>query len=313
MAEGIEVGPGAFYGWRRARTCLDSGPMTTTASPAAPRHDVDALCREHLPIVTYEVRALSARLPSHVATDDLTSAGLFALASAAESFDASRGVPFGRYAATRIKGALLDELRSMDWATRSVRSRARELDAARGALTSELGREPAERELAARLGVGVEAVRQVSEAVHRSVVVRLDSLVDAGVADAALPRDERTPEDVVVQRERESYLSAAVAALPERLRIVVQATFFEDRLLKDVAEELGVTESRVSQLRTEALGMLRDGMRATHGEERPAAAAAATTAAARRRAGYYADIAQRASMAQRGSFAGRSAGVRFAG
>ncbi|GIL36766.1 sigma-70 family RNA polymerase sigma factor [Phycicoccus sp. DTK01] len=287
--------------------------MTTTASPAAPRHDVDALCREHLPIVTYEVRALSARLPSHVATDDLTSAGLFALASAAESFDASRGVPFGRYAATRIKGALLDELRSMDWATRSVRTRARELDAVRGAMTSELGREPAERELADRLGVGVEAVRQVSEAVHRSVVVRLDSLVDAGVADAALPRDERTPEDVVVQRERESYLSAAVAALPERLRIVVQATFFEDRLLKDVAEELGVTESRVSQLRTEALGMLRDGMRATHGEERPAAAAAATTAAARRRAGYYADIAQRASMAQRGSLAGRPAGVRFAG
>ncbi|WP_404352295.1 sigma-70 family RNA polymerase sigma factor [Phycicoccus jejuensis] len=287
--------------------------MTTTASPAAPRHDVDALCREHLPIVTYEVRALSARLPSHVATDDLTSAGLFALASAAESFDANRGVPFGRYAATRIKGALLDELRSMDWATRSVRTRARELDAVRGAMTSELGREPAERELADRLGVGVEAVRQVSEAVHRSVVVRLDSLVDAGVADAALPRDERTPEDVVVQRERESYLSAAVAALPERLRIVVQATFFEDRLLKDVAEELGVTESRVSQLRTEALGMLRDGMRATHGEERPAAAAAATTAAARRRAGYYADIAQRASMAQRGSVAGRPAGVRFAG
>lgn len=313
MAEGIEVGPGAFYGWRHARTSLDSGPMTTTASPAAPRHDVDALCREHLPIVTYEVRALSARLPSHVATDDLTSAGLFALASAAESFDASRGVPFGRYAATRIKGALLDELRSMDWATRSVRTRARELDAVRGAMTSELGREPAERELADRLGVGVEAVRQVSEAVHRSVVVRLDSLVDAGVADAALPRDERTPEDVVVQRERESYLSAAVAALPERLRIVVQATFFEDRLLKDVAEELGVTESRVSQLRTEALGMLRDGMRATHGEERPAAAAAATTAAARRRAGYYADIAQRASMAQRGSVAGRPAGVRFAG
>ncbi|QKE82683.1 sigma-70 family RNA polymerase sigma factor [Arthrobacter sp. NEB 688] len=287
--------------------------MTTTASPAASRHDVDALCREHLPIVTYEVRSLSARLPSHVATDDLTSAGLFALASAAESFDASRGVPFGRYAATRIKGALLDELRSMDWATRSVRTRARHHDAARGALTSELGREPGTHEVAERLGVGVEDIRQVSEAVHRSVVVRLDALVDAGIADAALPRDERTPEDVVVERERENYLTAAVAALPERLRIVVRATFFDDRLLKDVAEELGVTESRVSQLRAEALGMLRDGMRATLGEERPAAAAAATTAAARRRAGYYADIAQRATLAQRGTLAGRSAGVRHAG
>ncbi len=261
--------------------------------------------------MTYEVRALSSRLPSHVATDDLTSAGLYALAAAAESFDPERGVPFGRYAATRIKGALLDELRSMDWASRSVRTRAREHDAARGALTTELGREPGEREVAERLGVGVEAVREVSEAVHRSVVVRLDSLVDSGVADAALPRDDRTPEDVVVERERESYLVAAVAALPERLRAVVQATFFEDRLLKDVAEELGVTESRVSQLRTEALAMLRDGMRAALGDEAPAAAAASTGAAARRRASYYADIAKRASLAQRGSLA-RAAAVQHA-
>lgn len=290
----------------------ENASTSTTPARAA---ELERLCREHLPVVGYEVRSLSARLPSHVAVDDLTSAGMHALAAAAASFDASRGVPFGRYAATRIKGALLDELRSMDWASRSVRTRAREQDAARGVLTAELGREPAERELAARMGMSVEEVREVSHSVHRSVVVRIDTLVDAGVGDSVLPRVERTPEDVVVDNEREAYLTAAVESLPERLRTVVRAVFFEDRLLKDVAEELGVTESRVSQLRSEALVMLRDGMRATLDEERAAgaAAAAATTgAAARRRATYYADIAKRATASQRGSLGGRSVAVRHA-
>ncbi|MBM6401474.1 sigma-70 family RNA polymerase sigma factor [Phycicoccus sonneratiae] len=286
--------------------------MTENASTSATssrRGDLEQLCRDHLPIVGYEVRSLSARLPSHVAVDDLTSAGMHALAAAAASFDPERGVPFGRYAATRIKGALLDELRSMDWATRSVRTRAREHDAARGVLTAELGREPADRELADRMGLSVEEVREVSHAVHRSTVVRIDSLVDAGVGDTVLPRVDRTPEDVVVDNEREVYLTAAVESLPERLRTVVRAVFFEDRLLKDVAEELGVTESRVSQLRSEALVMLRDGMNATLEQERTAgvAAAATTGAAARRRATYYADIAKRATISQRGSLGARPA------
>ncbi|MGG5259648.1 sigma-70 family RNA polymerase sigma factor [Phycicoccus avicenniae] len=285
--------------------------MTENATATSPR-DLEQLCREHLPIVGYEVRSLSARLPSHVAVDDLTSAGMYALAAAAASFDPERGVPFGRYAATRIKGALLDELRSMDWASRSVRTKAREHDTARGVLTAELGREPQEREVAARMGLTVDDVREVSRAVHRSVVVRLDPLVDSGAAEGVLPRVDQTPEHLVVERERETYLHAAVAALPERLRLVVQATFFEDRLLKDVAEELGVTESRVSQLRTEALAVLRDGMRATHGAEHPPVTAANTGAAARRRATYYADIAKRASMAQRGGLATRPGAVRHA-
>lgn len=226
------------------------------------------------------------------------SAGMHALAAAAASFDPDRGVPFGRYAATRIKGALLDELRSMDWASRSVRSKAREQGAARDGLAAELNREPHDREVAARLGVSVDEVRETTRAVHQSVVVRIDSLVEAGVADSALPRVDRTPEDVVVEREREVYLAAAVDALPERHRVVVRATFFEDRLLRDVAVELGVTESRVSQLRTEALVLLRDGLETTL--ERDATTAATPTGAgARRRAAYYAEIAQRAGQATR--------------
>ena len=265
----------------------------------------EELCRDHLPIVGYEVRALSARLPSHVAVDDLMSAGMHALAAAAASYDPERGVPFGRYAATRIKGALLDELRSMDWASRSVRTKAREQVAVRDGLAAELNREPEDREVAARLGVSVEEVRETTRAVHQSVVVRIDSLVEAGVADAALPRVERTPEDVVVDRERVAYLEAAVEALPDRHRAVVRATFFDDRLLKDVATELGVTESRVSQLRTEALGLLRDGLGAPLDRDGSVPVPAPEGVVGRRRAAYYADIAQRAGRGRHGTVAAR--------
>ncbi len=247
-------------------------------------------------IVKYEVRSLSVRLPSHVTLDDLTSAGMGALAAAALSFDPERGVPFGRYAARRIKGALLDELRSLDWASRSLRARAREREAARDALATSLRREPDHRELATQMGVSVEEVRELNRDLHQSVVLRLDALVDAG-ADAMLPRHSQTPETIVVEQERENYLNAAVDSLPERLRVVIRATFFEDRPLKEVADELGVTESRISQIRTEALKMLKDGMNANLDPDQLPASDEGLVA--RRRAAYYAEIAGRASHRQR--------------
>jgi len=250
-------------------------------------------------VVHYEVRSLSTRLPSHVGLDDLTSAGLGALAAAAQSFDPDRGVPFPRYAARRIRGALLDELRSLDWATRSLRVRGREREAAREALAVRLRREPHEHELAEALGVDVEEVRQTERDLHQSVVLRLDAIVEGGVADAMLPRTTETPESLVVQREREAYLAAAVAALPDRLRAVIRATFFEDRPLKEVADDLGVTESRISQIRTEALTMLRDGLNANLDPELLGPVREGVVA--RRRAAYYAEIAGRASHRQRQS------------
>ncbi|WP_406833076.1 FliA/WhiG family RNA polymerase sigma factor [Pedococcus sp. KACC 23699] len=272
--------------------------MTVTGSreQGSAHFDADSLCKEHLAVVHYEVRALSLRLPSHVTLDDLTSAGMAALASAAQSFDPERGVPFGRYAARRIKGALLDELRSLDWASRSLRARARERETAREALASLLRREPTDRELAAHMGVGLDEVRDLGRDLHQSVVLRLDALVDAG-ADAMLPRHHQTPESVVVERERGTYLAAAVESLPERLQVVIRATFFEDRPLKEVADELGVTESRISQIRTEALKMLKDGMNANLDPDQLPATDDGLVA--RRRAAYYAEIAGRAGHRQR--------------
>jgi RNA polymerase sigma factor for flagellar operon FliA len=255
--------------------------------------DVDRACRDHLPIVHYEVRALAARLPGHVALDDLTSAGLGALVAAARAFDPELGVPFGRYAARRIRGALLDELRSLDWASRSLRARAREREAHREALAGSLHREPREQELATAMGTSVEELQELRRDLHQSVVLRIDAVREDGDADAMLPRTTQTPESLVVERERRAYLLAAVDALPERLQAVVRGTFFEDRPIREVAEELGVTESRVSQLRTEALGLLRDGLN-THLDPE-LVAARPDGVVARRRAAYYAEIAGRAS------------------
>ncbi|WP_230208859.1 sigma-70 family RNA polymerase sigma factor [Nostocoides sp. HKS02] len=265
--------------------------------------DLETACRDHLPIVHYEVRSLSARLPGHVALDDLTSAGLGALVAAARSFDPHLGVPFGRYAARRIRGALLDELRSMDWASRSLRARARERETHREALTGTLHREPHEHELASAMGASVEELHELRRDLHRSVVLRIDAVGADGDADDLLPHTTQTPESVVVEQERRTYLLAAVEALPERLRSVVRGTFFEDRSVREVAEELGVTESRVSQLRTEALGLLRDGLNTNLDPE--LVPARTDGVVARRRAAYYAEIAGRASHAHR-----RTGGVR---
>ena len=255
--------------------------------------DVETACRDHLQIVHYEVRSLSARLPGHIALDDLASAGFAALVAAARSFDPDLGVPFGRYAARRIRGALLDELRSMDWASRSLRARARERESHREALAGTLRREPREHELASAMGASVEELRGLRRDLHQSVVLRIDAVTEDGDADTLLPRTTQTPESLLVERERRAYLLAAVDSLPERMRSVVRGTFFEDRSIREVAEELEVTESRVSQLRTEALGLLRDGLNAHLDPElvtpRP------DGLVARRRAAYYAEIAGRAS------------------
>src|SRR5438552_17389136 len=129
------------------------------------------LVREHLPLVHYAVAEMASRVPRHVSRDDLVSAGMAGLAQAARSFDPSRGINFDRYASTRIRGSLLDELRDRDWASRSVRSKARKVTAASEELTSKLGRLPSNDEVATHLGLEKKAVDSVSEDVHRAVVL----------------------------------------------------------------------------------------------------------------------------------------------
>jgi RNA polymerase sigma factor for flagellar operon FliA len=253
----------------------------------------DALVRQHLPLVGYAVSDLARRLPAHVHRDDLVSAGMAALAMAARSFEEGRGVPFGRYASRRIQGALLDELRSHDWASRSVRRRAREQEEAAGQLASRLGREATPAEVAQSMGVPVDELESNQRDVHRSVVLSFQAVVENNGADSVLPSREPSPDQVLLERERQAYLRDAVALLPERLRAVVIGVFFEERPMQEIADELGVTESRVSQMRSEAMALLKDGLTANLSPEALPAEERPDGRVARRKTAYYAAIAAR--------------------
>ena len=254
--------------------------------------------RAHMPLVGHLVREMLARVPAHVNRDDLLSAGYAALVAAARGFDEERGVPFARFAAARVRGALLDELRGLDWASRSVRQRARRTDSARQELTAELGRTPTIAEVAVKLGCTVEDIEHADDDVQRAVVFSLQGFATAG-ADDMVTEPSAGPEEMLIRRERLGYLRHAIDVLPERLRAVIAGYFFEERPMAQIAAELGVTESRVSQLRAEALTLLKDGLN-THLD--PALAAEGPPkegCVARRRAAYYDQIATRGTLRDR--------------
>ena len=232
-----------------------SRPRFTTAPADLALERVDALVRDHMPLVSHLVREVLGRVPAHVDRDDLMSAGMFALTVSAQGYDPSRGVPFAAFASIRIRGALTDELRSMDWASRSVRSRARDVEAMRSDLTGALGRMPSRNEVAEALGISVTEVDASEQDVRRAGVLSIEALTPTG--QTYLPSTPDGPESIVLQREQIEELRAAVDELPERLRMVVKQYFFEHRKMAAIADELGVTESRVSQLRSEALLRLR--------------------------------------------------------
>jgi RNA polymerase sigma factor for flagellar operon FliA len=251
----------------------------------------DRLVRDHLALVQYVVSEIVHRIPNHVSRSDLVSAGMLGLAQAARTFDPDRGIAFDRFASTRIRGALLDELRGRDWASRSVRSRARGLQAATDELTNRFGRAPSAEETARELGVPLGEVNKLVDDVHRATVLNYDSLIADGDAESFLPTTGAGPEETILDRERKAYLMDAIAALPDRLRHVVSAYFFEERSMQSIADELGVTESRISQLRSEALALLRDGINAQLDPDALAPEARPNGRVARRRAAYFAAVA----------------------
>ena len=268
---------------------------TTSPAPTAAH---DELITTYLPLVGYAVNSMASRIPRHVPREDLMSAGMLGLTQAAQAYDASTGVPFDRFARVRIKGALLDELRSRDWASRSVRRNARRMQAAKDVVIAREGRAPSLEETAAEMGVSMDEARRLVDDVHRGTVLNYESLTVDGV-DEVLPAHEATPEHQVLDRERQAILLDAIAELPDRLQTVINAYFFEERPMADIADELGVTESRISQMRGEAFEMIRVAMTMTLDstaapeEDRP------NGRAARRRAGYYAAVATASTVGQR--------------
>jgi RNA polymerase sigma factor for flagellar operon FliA len=203
---------------------------------------------------------MSSGLPAHVEEADLISYGLIGLINAIERFDPDREIKFETYAITRIKGAIIDELRALDWVPRSVRSRARDIERAIAELEAKLGRAPDDEEIAAKVGITVEELEGSLTEISRSSIAALDELWTMGeggdqvsLLDTIEDTDGPNPQDALQQTELREALGEAIARLPEREKLVVTLYYYEELTLREIGEVLGVTESRVSQLHTKAI------------------------------------------------------------
>ena len=216
------------------------------ASTATAREE---LIRAHLPLVSHVVRETMGRVPGHVSRDDLTSAGLMALVQASQSFDAGRGVPFAGFAAPRVRGAVLDELRRVDWASRSVRRTARSIDQTRAEMATILGRVPSTEEIASTLGMSPEEISRNEEQTVRAAVLSLQAADDIDI-EGMLPSAGPTPEQLAEHQELLTYMVEAVAELPlapaHRRRAVLpgRAPDGRDRRRARRHGVAGVTDSR---------------------------------------------------------------------
>ena len=231
-----------------------------TASPDAR----EKLILHYAPLVKYVASRVATGLPASVEQADLVSYGIFGLIDALGKFEPGRGNKFETYAIPRIKGAIIDELRAMDWVPRSVRFKAREIDKAHTDLESMLKRAPSEGEMAERLGITKRELHDVVSQISFVSVLALDEMVSVGsdrgeqvslldtLADRGLD-----PTSNVDAQETRGLLAAAINSLSEREKIVVTLYYFEGLTLAEIGEILGVTESRVCQIHTKAVGGLR--------------------------------------------------------
>jgi len=261
--------------------------------------EFNRLIEANLPLVKHIVFQVAVHFPRHVEREELARAGALGLVEAARRYDDDRGVPFERFAAQRIRGAILDAVRSADWAPRSVRTLARKLEATEQRLATELGRVPNLDEMAEALDMSRSELSKLQDRMFRSVVLALEHEVsdeadeDLTLVDVII--DHRSPEPLeeLEGRELNSYLRDAIALLPERHRLVVVGYFLEGRTSQELARFLGVTESRVSQLRSEALLMLKEGIEAQYTGEEPPAPEQVSGRVARRKAAFAVAIGDR--------------------
>ena len=232
--------------------------------------ELNKMIEANLPLVKHIVLQVAVHFPRHVEREELARAGALGLVEAARRYDESRGVPFDRFAAQRIRGAILDAVRAADWAPRSVRTLARKLEATEQRLASRLGRVPTTEEMAEALSMDTKELARLRDRMFRSVVLALEHEVsddvddDLTLVDVLVDQAAIEPSEELETRELHAYLRDAIALLPERQRLVIIGYFLEGRTSQDLARFLGVTESRISQVRSEAIQMLKEGIEAQY-------------------------------------------------
>ncbi len=238
--------------WRRYKTSADTRAR-------------ERLVVAYSPLVKYVAGRMSSGLPAHVEEADLISYGLIGLIGAIERFDLEREIKFETYAIPRIRGAIIDELRSLDWVPRSVRARAREIERANAKLEHKLQRAPTDEEMSSELGITTEEFQESLVQISNSTIAALDELWtvsdssgdSVSLLDTLHDPDAPDPERAVDASELKDRVADAIARLPEREKLVIALYYYENLTLREIGEVLGVTESRISQLHTKAVLRLR--------------------------------------------------------
>jgi RNA polymerase sigma factor for flagellar operon FliA len=240
----------------------------------------DRLVLHYAPMVKYVAGRVGTGLPQHVDAADLVQAGIFGLIEAIDRFEPERGWKFETYAMQRVRGAILDDLRAQDWVPRSVRSKARAVQAALGRLESTLHRSPTDAEVAAEADLSPAELQSLYKELSMTSVIALEDLMggdsdSGGLSAADVLADAHAPDPVAVleSEEARALLAAAVAGLPERDRTVVTLYYFENLTLAEIGGVLGVTESRICQLHTRAVLRLRTRIAEVTGDRVPDASA----------------------------------------
>ncbi|MDH4223091.1 MAG: FliA/WhiG family RNA polymerase sigma factor [candidate division Zixibacteria bacterium] len=223
------------------------------------------LLSEYLPLVKSVAGRMAIGFPRSVEIQDLISTGVIGLVEAFSNFDPTRGVKFETYAVPRIRGAILDELRSLDWVPRSTRSKSREIDKAMTKLENKLGRTPTAKELSKSLRIPIEELHSARGDLSSSIVLSLDDLVYKEDDNRQIPRIETIEDDScnnilsdLEKKEMKSYLVSSIKDLSEQERLVIALYYYEELTLKEIGEVMEISESRVSQIHTKAVLKLRN-------------------------------------------------------
>ena len=254
----LPLGPGPGHGLFLIGE--DDDPLSADGAAAGSSHpaEVQRLVEQHFGLVRQVLLQVARRLPAHVDREGLFGSGSEALLDAARRFEPGRGATFPAFAAKRIRGAMVDELRRWDWAARSVRSDSHHAADATEDLEALFGREPSTAEVATVLGMSVDRLRRTRADTLGAAVLSLDAVTAAG--SHRLPTAASTPPDILVARELDTCLLDAVADLPDRERHAVAGYYLNGRPMRELARELGVGESRVSQLCGQALKLLHENL-----------------------------------------------------
>ena len=230
----------------------------------------EALILEHTPLIRYVAGRIAMRLPAHVPLDDLVSAGVLGLIDAVDKFDEGKQVQFKTYAEFRIRGAILDELRALDWVPRSVRRKSSTLEGAYNRLQNQLGRPAADEEVAEEMGLDLDAFYRMLDEVKGVNLLSIDDqdsplfqLDTDQVLEALGKRDTEDPLAVLGMAELRNQVAKAIMGLPEKEKLVVSLYYYDELTMREIGEVLGYTESRISQMHTKAILRLRARLRST--------------------------------------------------